>query len=245
MKKLSQINETSWGGMVRRSSSDVRRIDELNIVVEEFLKKLIDRDDSRLSTIIDSYTINQDNTVDIVGNIDIRKGDLDGKDIPFKFGKILKLKGEPQNMFYKLTDYEIRNIHGDFNVRNLKLKNLKNCPNYVEGEFDCGWNDIETLEGSPRYVGYFTGDNCTKLKSFKGCPEEIRGDFWMRNSTIHMESTEFFPKKIGGNINLEIRKHDVLGIINPEMVKQIFTIDDIVSKCNVTYRNKISIDIVY
>ena len=245
MKKLSQLNETHWGGMVRRSSTDVRRKEELTTIVEEFLKKIIDRDKSRLSTIIDSYIINPDDTVDIVGNICIYKEDLAGKELPFKFGSILKLKGEPQNMFYELTNSDIRNIHGSFDVRNLQLKNLKNCPDYVEGEFDCGWNDIETLEGGPKYVGNFTGDNCTNLKSFKGCPEEIRGDFWMRNSTIHMESTEFFPQKIGGKINLEIRKHDGLGIINPEMVKQIFTIDDIVSKCGQTDRSKINIDIVY
>ena len=59
----------------------------------------------------------------------------------------------------ELPDLNINKVNGDFNCAYNKLTSLEGCPNIVNGKFDC---------------------NNNKLTSLEGCPKEVNGYFWCR-----------------------------------------------------------------
>lgn len=90
--------------------------------------------------LIESYTINGDGVVDVVGDVYIDASDLIDGHLPFKFGK----------------------IDGRFEAENCGLTSLWGCPDEVTGIFSVGDNALRSLEGCPRNVGsFFCGSNCT------------------------------------------------------------------------------------
>ncbi len=84
------------------------------------------------------YTINDDESIDVVGDVYLSGENLDkywiGKSLPLKF----------------------RNVSGNFN---------------------CSYNELTSLEGSPVSVGGWFNCPNNKLNSFKGCPTSVGGDF--------------------------------------------------------------------
>lgn len=82
-----------------------------------------------------------------------------------------------------------------FEVKDGKITNLE----YEEGNFDCSWNELTSLEGCPEKVegGFRCSRN--KLTSLKGCPKEIKGDFDC--SFNQLTSLEYCPEKIKGNFD--------------------------------------------
>lgn len=68
----------------------------------------------------------------------------------------------------------------------------------VSGTFNCSYNNLESLEGSPYYVGiFFCHQN--KLTSLEGSPVEVGGTF--NCSYNNLESLEGMPLEIGDNFN--------------------------------------------
>ena len=102
---------------------------------------------------------------------------------------------------YKIKNYTINedgSIDVDGNV-DLEDKGLTELPlnfNKVSGYFDCNYNKLTTLKGSPKYVGYnfFCGYN--ELTSLKYSPEKVGGDFSC-GSNIDLTSLEYSPKEVG------------------------------------------------
>ena len=84
---------------------------------------------------ITNYTINDDLSIDVDGNVDI------GYDI---FRDIIVLDEIPIK-FNKVT--------GWFQCDNNNLATLKNCPTYVGKNFSCDENNLTSLEHSPEFVG--------------------------------------------------------------------------------------------
>lgn len=121
------------------------------------------------------YTINEDGTVDVEGNVEL--GNRFFRTFPIKFGNVL----------------------GDFNCSHNHLKNLVGGPEFVSGDFYCYSNELTSLEGLPKTIGgslIATSNNLTSLKELKettigesitfyknkltsleGCPEFVGGDF--------------------------------------------------------------------
>lgn len=102
---------------------------------------------------IRNYTVNDDGTVDVDGDVYLGVKKL--KEIPFKFGIVT----------------------GDFDLYFNQLTSLEGAPRIVGGNFGCDSNRLKDLKGSPEEVG---GDfNCYKniLTSVDGMPLEIGGDF--------------------------------------------------------------------
>ncbi len=97
---------------------------------------------------IKKYTINDDGTVDVDGDVDLFNNGL--TELPFKFGKVT----------------------GYFNCGLNKLTSLVGSPKYVGGYFSCYNNKLKTLEGGPEVVigNYYCSNN--KLINFKGIPED-------------------------------------------------------------------------
>ena len=85
---------------------------------------------------ITNYTINDDLSIDVDGNVDIgytptKKSIYILDEIPIKFNK----------------------VRGYFDCSNNNLSSLKNCPTYVGKNFSCDENNLSSLEHSPEFVG--------------------------------------------------------------------------------------------
>lgn len=98
---------------------------------------------------IKNYTINDDGTIDVDGDVHLSNKGLTS--LPLKF----------------------RNVSGDFDCSDNQLKTLEGSPQSVGGYFDCEHNQLVNLEGSPISVGgYFTCSN-NKLITLKGAPKSV------------------------------------------------------------------------
>lgn len=117
---------------------------------------------------IENYTINDDLSVDVDGDV---KQASTINTIPIK----------------------IRKVKGDFKWFGT-LINLKNSSEEVGGDFFCGHNNLTSLEGAPKQIGgdFFCNDN--KLTSLEGAPKQIDGDFNCRDNNL--TSLEGAPKQV-------------------------------------------------
>jgi hypothetical protein len=141
---------------------------------------------------IKNYTINDDGSIDVNGEVVLYEMDL--YELPLTFNKVTDyfdcaknnlttLKGSPKwiggDFFcYKnnLTSLEFgpEYVEGSFNCSNNELTNLVGSPLKIEGSFVCIFNDLTDLTGSPREVGdFFSCRHNYCLKSPKGCPEKL------------------------------------------------------------------------
>jgi len=96
---------------------------------------------------------------------------------------------------YSITNYTINQDGSiDANYVNLSSKGLSKLPlkfNKINGWFNCSWNNLTTLEGSPKEVnGDFYCHN-NKLISFEYVPKIVRGGFDCDNNNI--KTFEYFP----------------------------------------------------
>ena len=127
---------------------------------------------------IQNYTINEDHTIDVDGNINfIAKGLTK---IPLKFNI----------------------VSGFFNCSLIELTTLEGSPKSVGDDFRCHNNKLTSLEGGPEYVG---GDfNCSYnyLTSLRGSPKEVDGSFNCYNNNL--TSLEGSTKTIGGGFNCQL-----------------------------------------
>jgi hypothetical protein len=107
---------------------------------------------------IKNYTINDDDSVDIDGDVDL--SDMSLIELPFKFGK----------------------IKGHFICFNSQLINLVGAPQIVKGNFDCSSNQLTNLKGAPQIVeGDFDCSN-NKLINLNDAPKILIRGFWLFNS---------------------------------------------------------------
>jgi hypothetical protein len=107
-----------------------------------------------------NYTINEDGTIDVNGDV---------------------------NLSYKgLTELplEFRNVTGNFSCHSNLLTSLEGCPKSVGGDFYCYSNELTSLKGSPRSVG--GGFHCyhNLLKNLKGCPQTVGSNFICRDNKL-------------------------------------------------------------
>lgn len=104
---------------------------------------------------IKNYTINDDLTVDVNGEVNLNATKSKGNgltEIPIQFGEI---KGNFYIANNRLTSLvgSPRKIHGILNIVGNELTDLKDGPQYVGGRFYCAFNRLTSLEGCPEYVG--------------------------------------------------------------------------------------------
>ena len=105
---------------------------------------------------IEKYTVNDDLTVDVDGDVFLGFRNL--STIPFKFNK----------------------VNGSFECSYNNLKSLRCCPKYVGVIFDCTGNDLKSLRGCPKYVGCYFNCCDNPLKSIKELFDiEVIGDIYV------------------------------------------------------------------
>jgi hypothetical protein len=111
---------------------------------------------------ITNYTINDDGTIDVVGDVDLYNKGL--TELPLTFNKVT----------------------GWFDCGGNQLTSLKGCPKWVGGSFYCNHNNLTNLEFSPDYVGIDFWCNNNNLTD-NLCDTEIRFGFY---TTLKQEGVE-------------------------------------------------------
>lgn len=129
-----------------------------------------------------NYTINDDLTVDVDGDVNLVKKNLHF--LPVKFGKVSGNFYCHDNLLNSLVGSP-REVGGNFFCSNNSMLSLKGAPREVGGDFSCSFNHFATLEGAPREVGgdfYCQGNSL--LISLKGSPREVGGSFLCKNTGL-------------------------------------------------------------
>jgi hypothetical protein len=134
---------------------------------------------------VTNYTINDDYTIDVDGDVNLSNRKLNK--LPFKFGKVT----------------------GNFYCDDNGLESLDGCPYYVGGNFSCSGNKFTDLVGSPSDVGGFF--NCQyndNLTSLDGMSLEIGGSFNCRNNPnlTELDSISNIEKILYCNYSVDISK---------------------------------------
>jgi hypothetical protein len=96
--------------------------------------------------ILGEYTINEDESIDVDGDVTFPKNVSYLKELPLKFGK----------------------VKGNFDCSRIGLTNLRNSPVEVCGTFDISYNKLTSLQYLPKRVGCLVLDNMISSLSTLG-----------------------------------------------------------------------------
>ena len=130
---------------------------------------------------ITNYTINEDGSIDIEGDVNLCGRKL--TKLPLKFGRV---SGGFYCYYNKLATLEgcPTQVGGGFDCSYNNLTTLEGCPTHVSGGFSCSNNKLSTLEGCPTHVGrHFYCDN-NQLITLEGCPTHVGGGFYCSNNPV-------------------------------------------------------------
>jgi hypothetical protein len=109
---------------------------------------------------IENWTLNEDGSIDVDGDVDL------------SFKKLTKLP------------LKFRNVSGYFNCSENNLISLDDCPESVGSDFNCSYNKLTSLEGSPKSVGGDFDCSINNIISLEGAPESIRGQFYCERNPV-------------------------------------------------------------
>jgi len=106
----------------------------------------------------------------------------------------------PEELFHWLNiPYDCdgdRFFVGDLDLRDKNLSRLPNLRNVVvRGDFDCSYNRLSTLEGSPQEVGGNYDCSRNDLTSLRGAPRKVGGSFNCSDNAL--TSLRGLPESIG------------------------------------------------
>lgn len=139
-----------------------------------------------------NYTINEDGTVDVDGDVNIVTNK--GNKLLIRFGNV---SGSFDCEDWDLTSLEGCPIEvgGDFNCTRNNLTTLEGAPKKVGGNFSCSDNRLTTLEGCPKKVGRNFDCNDNQLTDLKHCPTEVVETFSCMDNDL--TTLEYCPIKVG------------------------------------------------
>jgi hypothetical protein len=154
----------------------------LGIGQVKFIKEWLDERN------IKKYKINDDLTIDVIGEVYIYGNQLEDGKLPdyIQFGKVDGAFG----IF-------------DSGLSGHYIHSLRGCPKLVKGRFNIRAKYLRTLEGCPeKVIGEFNCSFCNDLTSLEGCPKEVSGDFvcYRGKHNFSLKHIKQYCKKIGGEI---------------------------------------------
>lgn len=189
------VNGMPWTEFNNAMQGKLNRKEDLNRNEIEYLLE---------NNNIENYTINEDLTVDVNGDVDLSNRYLAGGNrthLPFKFGKVT----------------------GNFNISNNSISSLKNCPDEIGGDFDASENNLKSLDYATPYVkGKFDiWSNYNEFENsiendftdiFGGSDERIKN--YARSKYLENRLQENIPNKNEINIEslhaqVQANKHNV------------------------------------
>ena len=166
---------------------------------------------------IKNYTINEDKSIDVDGDVDLFDKGL--TKLPLKFrnvsgyfnlsrNKLETLEGSPEiveGAFFYCNNNRLKtliggpkSVSGHFYCSNNKLTTLEGAPEHVGGVFACNHNVLTTLEGVPSKINMNFNCSINYLKTLEGAPEYVDADFNCENNELN--TLEGAPRYIGGNL---------------------------------------------
>lgn len=176
---------------------------------------------------IKNYTINDDFTIDVNGNVDLQFKNLNKFPPYIKFNKI---NGEFLCNFTNINSLEgfPKRVEGNFFCANTKIKTLKGCPEYVGGDFSCFMNNLTTLKYGPKFVGGSYHCSYNKLTSLKGIPEDVKELDFTRNPITNID---YLPKDLEivycQEINIPNIRQQILNKVKNKNIKIIASVEDL------------------
>ena len=117
---------------------------------------------------IRKYTINDDLSIDVNGNVFLNIQDL--KYLPLIFNYVSGYFSCNRNMLVSLEGSP-QTVNGNFNCGYNELKTLEGSPQTVSGNFSCYGNELVSLEGGLQTVGGYFDCSLNKLKDLEHFPE--------------------------------------------------------------------------
>ena len=173
--------ETLKGSILSRSSHSGENFKaQRQGLIEEWLREYN----------IKNYTIKNDFTIDVSGDVDL---------------SVIDLKEFPEYIQFGV-------VRGNFNCSSNNLTSLRGCPREVRKSFDCRWNKLTSLEGAPMKVKWYFDCSYNELTSLKGAPEKVGVGFYC--SSNRLTSLEGGPKEVSGtffcsNNSIKFTEEDV------------------------------------
>lgn len=139
---------------------------------------------------IENYTVNDDLTVDVDGDVSLQQA--------------FEIKKSREFVFQWGV------IKGNFSCARCLLISLEGAPREVHGNFDCSGNKFILLDHSPEIVkGDYLCYNNKSLRSLQGCTRKIGGNFDISNCGIPRLANG--PIEVGGDYNLAMNECQTLG----------------------------------
>jgi hypothetical protein len=131
---------------------------------------------------IRNYTINDDFSINVDGNVDLSNFKLDK--IPLKFRKV---SGNFNCSFNELSSLDgcPVSVGGYFYCISNKLNSLEFGPIEVGDNFICYNNKITSLEYLPKYIGRDIYCDSNKIWSFRGIPDNFNGNILCSGNPIY------------------------------------------------------------
>jgi hypothetical protein len=123
---------------------------------------------------IKNYTINDDLSIDVDGNVSLWFIEVDK--IPLNFNRVSGYFDCSNNNYLTSLEFCPKWVGGNFSCNDNNLKSLEFCPEYVGGRFSCKSNILTSLEYLPKYIGRDIYCDNNKIWSFRGIPDNFRGD---------------------------------------------------------------------
>ena len=112
-------------------------------------------------------------------------------------------------------------VTGDFNCSYNNLTSLKGSPQEVGGGFACFNNQLTSLKGAPQKVGGNFECQYNQLTSLEGAPQTVDGGFACFNNQL--TSLRGAPQKVGGDFycynNPNLHSLDGMGQITGKIYK--------------------------
>lgn len=179
------------------------------IIKHQEIKSVCDKLD------IQNYTINDDGTVDVNGDLRLylNQDKVKVDELVKTLINFNKVNGDVDISIRwskngragtNQMPFTFNEVTGTFLLARSKLETLKGCPKKVGGDFNVANNILHSLDGAPEMVGgnFIVCDNL--LTNLVGSPKHVGGDFNVNDNSI--ESMEGITRDIGGRLKINDNK---------------------------------------
>lgn len=103
------------------------------------------------------------------------------------------------NISSESIPFNFNYVSGNFECDYSELQSLKGSPKIVNGDFDCSYNDLESLKYSPEEVGGNFNCSNNQLTSLDGAPNKVVGDFYCNHNKL--KTLKGLASIIGGHFS--------------------------------------------
>jgi hypothetical protein len=104
---------------------------------------------------------------------------------------------------YTINDDGSIDVNGDVDLYNCNITELPLRFNKVTSWFDCGYNNLTSLKGSPRWVGGYFSCNKNQLTSLEFSPDYVGSNFWCQYNKL---TNNYCDSEIGGGFYTNLKQ---------------------------------------